>query len=83
MLQLPINKEAASEPDHAIRNVAFSQNIRTARHTTHYTVKRGDTLFAIGQRFDVSVSDLKSWNSIRHKTSNIKAGKRIVIRGSY
>jgi LysM repeat protein len=83
VLQLPINKEADSEPDQAIRNVAFSQNIRTASHTTHYTIKRGDTLFAIAQRFAVSVSDLRSWNSILHKISDVKAGKRIVIRGSY
>ena len=83
VLQLPINKEADSEPDQAIRNVAFSQDIRTALRTTHYTIKRGDTLFAIAQRFAVSVSDLKSWNSILHKTSVVKAGKRIVIRGSY
>ena len=80
ILQLPADNEAASEPDQSIRKVAFSQKIRTSSRATHYTVKRGDTLFAVAQRFNVGVSDLKFWNPTLRKTSHIQSGKRIVIR---
>jgi len=40
-----------------------------------YTVKRGDTLFQIAQRHDVSMDDLRRWNKIGRLT----AGQRLVI----
>jgi membrane-bound lytic murein transglycosylase D len=33
----------------------------------HYKVRRGDSLSRIAQRFNVSVSDLKRWNTLRGK----------------
>lgn len=42
-----------------------------------YTVKRGDTLHSIADKFDVAVADLKRWNK---KTSNhIKPGATLII----
>jgi len=41
-----------------------------------YEVKRGDTLYSISQRYNVSVSQIKTWN----KTSNnLKPGQDLVI----
>jgi membrane-bound lytic murein transglycosylase D len=41
-----------------------------------YEVKRGDTLYSISQRYNVSVSQIKTWN----KTSNnLKPGQDFVI----
>ena len=40
-----------------------------------YTVKRGDTLFQIARRYDVSMDDLRRWNKIGRLT----AGQRLVI----
>ncbi|MDH3994994.1 MAG: LysM peptidoglycan-binding domain-containing protein, partial [Gammaproteobacteria bacterium] len=42
-----------------------------------YTIARGDTLSAIAQRFNVSLSDLKSRNSI--SGSRIVVGQRLTI----
>ena len=42
-----------------------------------YKIQPGDTLAAIAQRFGVTVSDLKTWNSLR--TSRIRAGKHLTI----
>jgi membrane-bound lytic murein transglycosylase D len=43
-----------------------------------YQVRRGDTLSEIAGRFNVSVSQLRSWNRIGSAES-LKAGQRIVI----
>ena len=41
-----------------------------------YEVKRGDTLYSISQRYNVSVSQIKTWN----KTSkNLKPGQDLII----
>ncbi len=45
-----------------------------------YTVKPGDTLSAIAQRFDVSVASLMSANALPN--SSIKAGQVLVIPGA-
>ena len=45
---------------------------------TLYTVRRGDTVFSISQHFQVSVTQLKSWNGI-NKHHQIRAGQRLVM----
>ncbi|KAF0152125.1 MAG: Membrane-bound lytic murein transglycosylase D [Ignavibacteria bacterium] len=45
--------------------------------TTRYTIKPGDTIGEIAENFDVSISDIKSWNGL---TSNkLIAGKSLMI----
>ncbi len=43
-----------------------------------YTVRSGDTIYSISHQFQVSVSQLKSWNGL-NEHHQIKAGKRIVM----
>ncbi|MGH7902423.1 MAG: LysM peptidoglycan-binding domain-containing protein [Thermodesulfobacteriota bacterium] len=45
--------------------------------TISHRVRRGDTLWAIASKYDVSVSDLKRWNNL--KSSRLVAGKRLSI----
>jgi len=42
-----------------------------------HTVKRGETLLSISNRYNVEVSDLKKWNHL--KKSNIRKGQRLVV----
>lgn len=51
-----------------------------ASGSTRYTVRRGDTLYSIASRFNVSVSELKSWNKLQGNT--LQAGKRLTINRS-
>lgn len=51
---------------------------KTTKRDQTYEVKAGDTLSSIGNRFDVSVEDLKSYNDIRD-ARNLRPGQRIVI----
>ena len=46
--------------------------------STRYTVRRGDTLYSIANRFKVSVSEIKTWNKLR--SSQLQAGKQLTIK---
>jgi membrane-bound lytic murein transglycosylase D len=43
-----------------------------------YTVRSGDTIYSISHQFQVSVSQLKSWNGL-NEHHPIRAGKRLVM----
>lgn len=45
-----------------------------------YTVKRGDTLHSIAQKFDVAVADLKRWN--KKYSNHIQPGNKLTIKQS-
>jgi N-acetylmuramoyl-L-alanine amidase len=42
-------------------------------------IASGDTLSGIAQRFNVSLSDLKSYNSISGTGSKIRVGQKLLI----
>jgi len=47
-------------------------------HRLLYTVRSGDTVYSISRQFQVSVSQLKSWNGL-NKHHQIRAGQRLVM----
>jgi membrane-bound lytic murein transglycosylase D len=53
---------------------------KSAAGATRYTVRRGDTLYSIANRFNVSVSELKTWNKLR--SNQVQAGKQLTIKRS-
>jgi membrane-bound lytic murein transglycosylase D len=58
----PSSRKAAREPSRPLR----------------YTVRRGDTLYGIAQRFDVEVDDLRRWNRLGRK-DRIQPGDVLVL----
>ncbi|MDP2039033.1 MAG: LysM peptidoglycan-binding domain-containing protein [Ignavibacteria bacterium] len=44
---------------------------------TSYTIKPGDSIGEIAENFDVTISEIKSWNSL--KSNKLVAGKSLVI----
>jgi membrane-bound lytic murein transglycosylase D len=50
----------------------------TKQKTTYYTVKKGETLSAIADKFEVTVSDLKKWNNL--KSDTIEVGQKLVVK---
>jgi membrane-bound lytic murein transglycosylase D len=46
-------------------------------HATRYTVRRGDTLITVADRFGVSVEHLRTWNNLRSNT--VAVGKVLVV----
>ncbi|HEX7971337.1 MAG TPA: LysM peptidoglycan-binding domain-containing protein [Thiobacillus sp.] len=79
-LHLPSATPSGQEEAAPIWHVAFSPRIGKAAQPARYTVRHGDTLHAIAQRFDVSLADIKAWNPAFRKHGNtIRAGQAIVV----
>lgn len=45
---------------------------------TYYTVRKGDTLYSLGRRFNVSVKVLAAWNNLKNAVA-LKPGKRLIV----
>ncbi len=73
-LLLPM-KGASFEPLPAMYQPPAPEARVTLRKLT-YTVRRGDTLQAIAQRYKVSTNDLRRWNDV----SRLTTGQRLVIQ---
>jgi membrane-bound lytic murein transglycosylase D len=52
----------------------------STRATSRHTVRRGETLSGIADRYDTSVQDLMRWNRISD-ASDIEAGRVLVVNG--
>ena len=46
--------------------------------TTYHTVKKGETLGKIADKYDVTIADLKKWNKIKGDT--IEIGQKLVVK---
>jgi membrane-bound lytic murein transglycosylase D len=51
---------------------------KTPSKQKQYTVRRGDTLYSIAQRFDVDLDDLRRWNKLSHK-ARLHPGDKVTI----
>jgi membrane-bound lytic murein transglycosylase D len=51
---------------------------KSASKHKRYTVRRGDTLYSIAQRFDVDLDDLRRWNKLSSR-SRIHPGDKVTI----
>ncbi|MDP1925340.1 MAG: LysM peptidoglycan-binding domain-containing protein [Thiobacillus sp.] len=71
-----------------VRDVAYSRQTTPIPRTdksgksTLYTVKRGDTLHTIAQRFDVKLSEIKSWNPDLKDSGRVQAGQTVIVNKS-
>lgn len=60
------------------RTVTASAHPVAPRQKVHYTVRQGDSLARISQRFRVSVADLRSWNNLNTK-AYLQPGQRLML----
>ena len=68
-------KGALFEPLPALYQPPAAAQARAATRKIDYTVKRGDTLNSIAERYKVSIGDLRKWNDI----GRLMAGQRLSI----
>ncbi|MCD8538832.1 MAG: LysM peptidoglycan-binding domain-containing protein [Leadbetterella sp.] len=60
-------------------SLVAKKSSESVKEPTVYTVRRGDTLWNISQRYEgVTVSDIKKWNNL--KGNNVVVGQKIRIR---
>ena len=83
-LRLPANdrgltRAESSQTSGPIQRVTFNPHIRKPAVPVHYTVKRGDTLQAIAQRFDTNLADLKALNPVFKKSNKVRVGQTVVV----
>jgi len=79
IIRLPLNASAAREASET-QPASLKVRVRKPAQPVHYTVKRGDTLHAIAQRFGKSLADLKAWNPAFKKSGKIHAGQMVAVR---
>ena len=72
---LPL-KGASLEPLPAMFQPPPARELRVSVRKLSYTVKHGDTLATIAQRYKVSTDDLRKWNQI----GRLVVGQRVVIQ---
>ena len=77
------NERAKIEMPHYVTNsrVALndsSSNSKYSTKTKYHTVRRGESLGLISNKYDVSVTDLKKWNNLRSNVINYGAKLKIV-----
>jgi len=53
------------------------QSVSSAGSPQRYTARRGDSLVEIADRFNISVEDLRRWNSL--SSSNVKPGRSLYV----
>jgi membrane-bound lytic murein transglycosylase D len=51
--------------------------VASSGHPQRYTVRRGDTLITVADRFNVSVEDLRGWNHL--SASSVKTGQSLNV----
>lgn len=60
-------------------SLVAKKSSETIKEPTIHTVRRGDTLWSISQRYEgVTVNDIKKWNNL--KDNNVTVGQKIRIR---
>ena len=69
------SSRSASRPQSTVQRA--SRTTSTSSRTITYRVKKGDTLYSIADRHDVSVNDLKRWN--KRRSNALKIGERLTI----
>lgn len=77
---LPVNPQPFTSDQTVMAIVANQPQVSSApakAKTNYYTVQKGDTLFNISQRFNVSMDALKQWN--RLAGANIQLGQRLMV----
>jgi membrane-bound lytic murein transglycosylase D len=58
--------------------VTSSPILKEEKNTIYYRIRRGDTLWKISKKYNVSIASIKEWNDL-DSARNIKAGDRLKL----
>ena len=57
--------------------IFFDAHVMSQDNPVFHTVKAGETLYAISRKYNISVSDIKSWNGM--VSNDISVGERLIV----
>ncbi|MDD2800750.1 MAG: LysM peptidoglycan-binding domain-containing protein [Methylococcales bacterium] len=79
VLQIPTSNIASNKAT----DIPFLPKTATEKSaaTQVYSVKKGDTLFNVAQRYSIPVKDVAEWNKLKMKTALV-AGQKLTIKTS-
>jgi len=78
-LLVPVQSTVSTKPAHSSKPV--EPELASADKTLenrYYTIKKGDTLYALAKKFKVTTSILSAWNNLTAKVT-LKPGNRIIV----
>jgi RND family efflux transporter MFP subunit len=70
-----------ANPDIVKKQIKKAENNpeeKTKENIKYHTVKKGETLYAIHKKYNVSLKNLRKWN--RLKNDNVRVGQRLVVK---
>ena len=76
--ELPEAAKSSGHAGHDTAKASAQAKPSPAPQATTYTVKKGDTLHSIAQRFKVTIAQLREWNHLKDSTS-VNAGQTLVV----
>ena len=81
VLTVPVAVQVASSGEEApakTRQAKAEQKAAPKEFNKYYTVKKGDTLYSLAKKFNVTARVLLAWNDLKTKVA-LKPGKRIIV----
>ena len=72
------NKKSARDILHAGQKLVITTTAEDIRKSVNYTIKNGDSLWAISRKFNVSVADVKEWNGLSDR-STLQPGQNLKL----
>jgi membrane-bound lytic murein transglycosylase D len=75
-LLVPVQSAINTKPAHKSEPAVAA--LTAAEGNRYYTIKKGDTLFALAKKFKVTTAILSAWNNMTEKIA-LKPGKRIIV----
>jgi membrane-bound lytic murein transglycosylase D len=58
-----------------------SKTSTSSRQLSHYTVRKGDSLFGISRKFNVSIANLRKWNA-KTLGKHLHPGQKLIVKAS-
>ena len=71
-------QQQITTPKQHTKKTQSTQTTKPDQNIIYYTVKKGDNLYRIGLKYNVTVDDLKTWNNL--KSDLIRDGQKLIIK---
>jgi membrane-bound lytic murein transglycosylase D len=75
--RLSVNGSSVSSPNKTTAKQSQSSNIKRSSEESYHTVKKGENLGAIAQKYSCTATDIQNWNNLKNNT--IFPGQKLIV----